>query len=75
LAYVAAGRYDGYWEKGLKAWDMAAGALLVKESGGLVTDYAGNNDPLYTEMATPSSANGLVAGNPRVVQSIVKRLQ
>jgi len=75
LAYVAAGRYDGYWEKGLKAWDMAAGALLVKESGGLVTDYAGNNDPLYTEMATPNSANGLVAGNPRVVQNIVKRLQ
>ncbi len=75
LAYVAAGRYDGYFEKGLKAWDMAAGELLVKESGGLVTDYAGNNDPLYDEIKKPGSANGLVAGNPRVVQHIVKRLQ
>jgi myo-inositol-1(or 4)-monophosphatase len=75
LAYVAAGRYDGYWEKGLKAWDMAAGELLVKEAGGLVTDYAGNNDPLYDELKAPGSANGLVAGNPRVVQNIVKRLK
>jgi len=75
LAYVAAGRYDGYFEKGLKAWDMAAGELLVKESGGLVTDYAGNNDPLYDELKAPGSANGIVAGNPRVVQNIVKRLK
>lgn len=75
LAYVAAGRFDGYWEKGLKAWDMAAGELLVKESGGLVTDYAGNNDPLYDELKSPGSANGIVAGNPRVVQNIVKRLK
>ena len=75
LAYVAAGRYDGYWEKGLQAWDMAAGELLVKESGGLVTDYAGNNDPLYDELKLAGSANGLVAGNPRVVQNIVKRLK
>nr|WP_136250202.1 inositol monophosphatase family protein [Ningiella ruwaisensis] len=75
LAYVAAGRYDGYWEKGLKAWDMAAGELLVKEAGGLITDYAGNNDPLYAELKAPGSANGLVAGNPRVVQHIVKQLK
>jgi len=75
LAYVAAGRYDGYFEKGLKAWDMAAGELLVKESGGLVTDYAGNNDPLYDELKQAGSANGIVAGNPRVVQNIVKRLK
>ena len=74
LAYVAAGRYDGYFEKGLKSWDMAAGELLVKESGGLVTDYAGNNDPLYDEIKLAGSANGLVAGNPRIVQQIVKRL-
>lgn len=75
LAYVAAGRYDGYWEKGLKAWDIAAGELLVKEAGGLVTDYAGNNDPLYDELKQAGSANGIVAGNPKVVQHIVKRLQ
>ncbi len=41
LAYVAAGRYDGYWEDGIKSWDMAAGLLLVREAGGFVTDIAG----------------------------------
>lgn len=39
LAYVAAGRLDGYWEKGIKPWDIAAGILLVKEAGGVVSDY------------------------------------
>lgn len=41
LAYVAAGRFDGYWEPGPKLWDVAAGLLLVEEAGGTVTDYAG----------------------------------
>jgi len=41
LAYVAAGRFDGFWESGLKKWDIAAGLLLVKEAGGFVTDYRG----------------------------------
>jgi myo-inositol-1(or 4)-monophosphatase len=41
LAYVAAGRYDGYWERNIKAWDMAAGLLLVKEAGGVVSDLTG----------------------------------
>ena len=41
LAWVAAGRYDGFWESGLKPWDVAAGYLLVKEAGGFVTDYRG----------------------------------
>lgn len=41
LAYVAAGRFDGYFERNLKPWDMAAGILLVQEAGGLVTDYEG----------------------------------
>src|SRR5210317_1433608 len=44
LAYVAAGRLDGYWEAGLNAWDIAAGALIVREAGGLVTDYAGDGN-------------------------------
>lgn len=44
LAYVAAGRLDGYWEIGLQNWDLAAGALLVEEAGGLVTDFAGHDD-------------------------------
>jgi myo-inositol-1(or 4)-monophosphatase len=41
LAYVAQGRYDGYWERGLKPWDMAAGVLLVTEAGGTVSNYQG----------------------------------
>lgn len=46
LAWVAAGRYDGYWETGLKRWDIAAGILLVREAGGIVTDYRGGTDML-----------------------------
>ena len=48
LAYVAAGRFDGFWEIGLNAWDMAAGVLLVREAGGLVGDFSGGHDFLQT---------------------------
>jgi myo-inositol-1(or 4)-monophosphatase len=48
LAYVAAGRYDGFWEYGLKPWDIAAGILLVREAGGYVTEPDGGHDPLGT---------------------------
>lgn len=48
LAYVAAGRTDGFWELGLKAWDIAAGALLIREAGGMVTDIAGGERFLDT---------------------------
>jgi myo-inositol-1(or 4)-monophosphatase len=41
LAYVAAGRFDGFWERGLKPWDVAAGILLVREAGGFVSDLDG----------------------------------
>jgi myo-inositol-1(or 4)-monophosphatase len=44
LAYVAAGRLDGFWEMGLNPWDIAAGSLLVREAGGLITDLAGGED-------------------------------
>ncbi len=47
LAYVAAGRYDGFWELGLKAHDVAAGALLVQEAGGRVADFEGGGDWLF----------------------------
>jgi myo-inositol-1(or 4)-monophosphatase len=47
LAYVAAGRFDGYWEPYLKPWDVAAGCLLVLEAGGTLTDFAGGNDWLF----------------------------
>lgn len=43
LAYVAAGRFDGFWEMNLKEWDMAGGALLVKEAGGMISDFKGGN--------------------------------
>ena len=46
LAYVAAGRFDGYWEYGLSAWDIAAGLLLVREAGGYVSEPSGEGDPL-----------------------------
>jgi len=48
LAYVAAGKYDGFWEFGLKPWDIAAGILLVREAGGYVTQPDGGHDPLGT---------------------------
>ncbi len=41
LAYVAAGRYEGFWEQGLQSWDMAAGIVIVREAGGMVSDFAG----------------------------------
>jgi len=43
LAYVACGRLDGFWESGLKTWDMAAGVLLIEEAGGLVSDFSGGD--------------------------------
>ncbi len=47
LAYVAAGRFDGFWAAGLAPWDMAAGIILVREAGGFVTEIGGGRDPLY----------------------------
>jgi len=57
LAYVAAGRLDGFWELGLKPWDTAAGALLVKEAGGAATDLLGEKYvPSMTDIAAANSA-------------------
>jgi myo-inositol-1(or 4)-monophosphatase len=58
LAYVAAGRFDGYWEPYLKPWDVAAGALLVTEAGGKITDFEGQGDWLFGENAV--ATNGLL---------------
>jgi myo-inositol-1(or 4)-monophosphatase len=58
LAWVAAGRYDGYWELGLKPWDVAAGALIVREAGGTVTNPDGSEFQV-----TDDAANDLVSGN------------
>ena len=48
LAYTACGRYDGFWEVGLSRWDIAAGVLLVREAGGIVTDVVGAGSTLDT---------------------------
>jgi myo-inositol-1(or 4)-monophosphatase len=58
LAYVAAGRYDGFWEEGLGAWDSAAGNLLVKEAGGFVNPIVAKQDPMLS--------GALVASNPDI---------
>ena len=49
LAWVAAGRFDGFWESGLQPWDTAAGCLLVREAGGFVTDYRGRSQPICAD--------------------------
>lgn len=55
LAYVACGRFDGFWEEGLNPWDMAAGKLLIEEAGGWVTDYAGDPFNIYTPPVVASN--------------------
>jgi myo-inositol-1(or 4)-monophosphatase len=66
LAYVAAGRVDGYFEIGLYAWDMAAGCLLVREAGGRYCDFTGRD-------GIPETGN-LVAGNVHVANAMVKAI-
>jgi myo-inositol-1(or 4)-monophosphatase len=59
LAYVAAGRFEGYWELGIKPWDIAAGIVLVREAGGYVHDLKGENQPFETNsvIATNQALN------------------
>ena len=59
MAYVAAGRCDGFWQRNLNYWDIAAGIILVKESGGFVTDFKGENDYIQnkTILVTNSKIN------------------
>jgi myo-inositol-1(or 4)-monophosphatase len=58
LAYVACGRLDGYWERGLSAWDITAGIVLVREAGGRVTAYDGS--PLTVASGRLLATNGLI---------------
>lgn len=58
LAYVACGRFDGFWEDGLNPWDIAAGVLLIEEAGGLVTDFQSGPLNIYTPKVVAS--NGLI---------------
>ena len=66
LAYVAAGRLDGFWEIGLSPWDMAAGSLLITEAGGLVGDLEGNGGFL--------ESGNIVAGNPKIFSQLIQAL-
>lgn len=67
LAHVACGRFDGFWEFELSPWDMAAGALLIQEAGGIVSDFAGGTDFL--------TSGNILAGNPRIHEAMLARLQ
>jgi len=67
LAYVASGRLDAFWEIGLKPWDIAGGALLVQEAGGLVSDFGGGNDFMRT--------GNIVAGNPKAFKALLQEMQ
>ncbi|PTU75277.1 type III secretion system regulator SuhB [Pseudomonas mangrovi] len=67
LAYVAAGRFDAFWEFGLSEWDMAAGALLVQEAGGLVSDFTGGHDFL--------EKGHIVAGNTKCFKAVLTAIQ
>lgn len=60
LAYVAAGRFDGYWERSLKPWDVMAGVLLVQEAGGTISDYRGGDSPQWDEDGRYVASNGKI---------------
>ena len=66
LCYVAAGYYDGFFETGLSTWDMAAGALMITEAGGLIGNFTGEADFLYQRE--------VVAGNPKIYGQLVQIL-
>jgi len=68
LCYVAAGRFDGYWEIKLKPWDLAAGALIVEEAGGLITDIRGGDAYLQPP-------NSLIAANPVIHAEMLRLLE
>lgn len=67
LAYVACGRLDGFWEIGLRIWDIAAGVLLVKEAGGMVCDPQGGEEYLKN--------GNVVAANPTIIRQFIKTIK
>ncbi|MBZ9855510.1 inositol monophosphatase [Mesorhizobium sp. CA13] len=67
LAYVAAGRMDGFWEVGLSAWDIAAGLLLIREAGGFASDMDGGQDMLDN--------GSVVAGNETIQRALLKTVK
>jgi myo-inositol-1(or 4)-monophosphatase len=67
MAFVAAGRLDGYWERNLQPWDMAAGQIIVREAGGIVSGITGDDDPLKT--------GSVICGNEFIHAELVKILK
>lgn len=67
MAFVAAGRYDAYWERGIKSWDMAAGIVLIREAGGFVSDLDGGSDML--------TKGHMVAGNETMMRRTLELLR
>ena len=67
MAHTATGRFDGFWEFGLKPWDIAAGTLIVQEAGGLVSDFANQDDYLTT--------GDIVCASPPIHQALLKIIQ
>ncbi|MGR3513713.1 MAG: inositol monophosphatase family protein [Paracoccaceae bacterium] len=67
LAYVAAGRYEGYWERGLNEWDIAAGILIVREAGGFVEAIAPGDDPL--------TSGRMIAGNSAIFETFSRLIR
>ena len=66
LAYIAAGRFDGFWERGLKMWDIAAGLLFVQEAGG--------RDSSLGDEANPILSGDIVVGNPEIAEQLAEKL-
>ena len=67
LAWTAAGRFDAYWEYDIQPWDMAAGIIIMREAGGIVTDMNGDDAMLET--------GNIVAGVPVIQKALLSRLQ
>ncbi len=67
LAYVACGRFDGFWETGLNPWDVAAGGLMILEAGGLIADFKGEGDWL--------NSGTVVCGTPKVFAPMLQIIQ
>ena len=67
LAYVASGRLDGFWEFSLNPWDIAAGALLIKEAGGLISDFEAGENFI--------KSGNVIAGNPKIFKALLQAIQ
>mgnify|MGYP001304696964 FL=1 len=67
IAWVAAGRYDAYWEKGLSLWDIAAGIVIIREAGGVITGFDGDESDLFN--------GNVVAGNDNIHEALLKKIK